>query len=65
MLSAKEGMVEFLAVGMRGKLADGSDARFCGAVMGEARYATKQGPAKTVTLVGMFDLPENKSDGGH
>jgi hypothetical protein len=57
--------VEFLAVGMRGKLTDGSNARFCGAVMGDARYATKQGAAKTITLVGMFDLPENKSDAGH
>jgi hypothetical protein len=64
MLSAKEGMVEYLAVGMRGRLSEGLDARFCGAVISDARYATKQGSGKALTMVGMFDLPENHRDAG-
>jgi hypothetical protein len=64
MFSSPAGMIEFMAVGSIGKLADGKEARFCGAVISDARYATKEGPAKALTLVGMFDLPQNKTDAG-
>jgi hypothetical protein len=65
MLETKEGMVEFLAVGMRGALTQNSQARFCGAVMANAKYSTGILAGFAVTMVGMFDLPENKSDAGH
>lgn len=45
--------IAFVAVGTTGELIRGSKARFCGAVTGTA------GPA--VSMVGMFDLPENRT----
>lgn len=45
--------VAFLAVGTTGDLIRGSKARFCGVVTG--MWST------SVALVGMFDLPENRT----
>jgi len=45
--------IAFVAVGTTGDLIRGSKARFCGAVTGIA------GP--TVSMLGMFDLPENRT----
>lgn len=45
--------VAFIAVGTTGELIRGSKARFCGVVTG--MWST------SVALVGMFDLPENRT----
>ena len=52
----------FMAVGSTGELVAQSRARLCGVVVGQYAYAnTIGGQAKSVMLVGMFDLPENKA----
>ncbi|MBA3456777.1 MAG: hypothetical protein H0T42_27055 [Deltaproteobacteria bacterium] len=45
--------IEFIAIGATGELIRGSKARFCGAVAGTV--------GRTVAMVGMFDLPENRT----
>jgi hypothetical protein len=45
--------IAFIAVGTTGELVKRSAARFCGVVIGKA--------AEAVSMVGMFDLPENRS----
>jgi hypothetical protein len=51
----------FLAVGSTGELVGESRARFCGVVVGQYDYSnTGGGQTKSVMLVGMFDLPQNK-----
>jgi hypothetical protein len=54
--------ISFNAVGSTGELVDDSWARFCGVVT--QRYGfdnVSGGTTLTVAMVGMFDLPENKS----
>jgi hypothetical protein len=51
----------FLAVGSTGDLVERSPARFCGVVVGRYSYSNSGGgTSHAITLVGMFDLPENK-----
>jgi hypothetical protein len=60
--SAAEQRFAFSAVGSAGALAPGSDARLCGVVTGWiADDDEARGPAHAVILVGVFDLPENRS----
>jgi hypothetical protein len=54
-------LFEFVAVGSSGKLVQDSRARFCGVVTGYRDYANSMGgTSHAVTLIGMFDLPENR-----
>jgi hypothetical protein len=59
---AAEQRFAFSAVGSAGSLVPGSDARLCGVVTGwiDGEDETR-GPAHSVILVGVFDLPENRS----
>jgi hypothetical protein len=53
--------VKFGAVGSTGTLVADSPARFCGVVTGEHAFANVSGgQTRTVLMVGMFDLPENR-----
>lgn len=54
----------FIAVHDTGDLVGRSAARFCGVVTGVRSYANSGGgTTHTVTVVGMFDLPENRAAG--
>jgi hypothetical protein len=54
-------LFRFLAAGSTGTLVEQSQARFCGAVIGNYEYSNSAGgTGHAVSLVGMFDLPENK-----
>lgn len=51
----------FIAVGSTGEIVANSNAVFCGIVTGQQHYPNSMGGmSHAVTLVGMFDLPENK-----
>jgi hypothetical protein len=53
---------EFMAAGSTGDLVQNSQARLCGVVTGTYDYTNSAGgTGHAVTVVGMFDLPENKS----
>jgi hypothetical protein len=52
----------FFAIGSAGALAEASRARLCGVVTAWTNHADSAGAGRTVTLVGMFDLPENHPD---
>lgn len=53
--------VYFHAIGSTGALEEGSRARFCGFVTGRNSYANVSGgTTHAISLVGMFDLAENK-----
>jgi hypothetical protein len=53
---------QYLAAGSSGELVAKSPARFCGVVIGKYDYSNSSGGAgHAVALVGMFDLPENKT----
>lgn len=52
----------FIALQSTGEIMAHSRARFCGVVTGQQHYANSAGGvAHAVHLVGMFDLPENKT----
>lgn len=52
----------FIAVGSTGEIVQGSRAKFCGIIIGQHHYGNSVGGvAHAVQLVGMFDLPENKT----
>ncbi len=52
----------FIAVKSTGEVMANSRARFCGIVTGQQHYPNSAGGvAHAVHLVGMFDLPENKT----
>lgn len=52
----------FIALHSTGEIMANSRARFCGVVTGQQHYQNSAGGvAHSVHLVGMFDLPENKS----
>ena len=55
-------LVRFRAVRSSGKLVESSSARFCGFVTGRYDYANSGGGVShAVEMVGMFDLPENRT----
>lgn len=55
-------LFKFIAVGSTGKLLEHSAARFCGVVTGVYSYQTQGNQFRdAVRMVGMFDIPENKS----
>lgn len=59
-------VASFIAVGSTGHLVERSHARFCGIVMGRHSYANAGGgTTHSVSLVGMFDLPENRVANAH
>lgn len=52
----------FIAVRSTGEVVERSRARFCGVITGQQHYPNSAGGvAHAVFLVGMFDLPENKT----
>jgi hypothetical protein len=52
----------FAAMGSTGDLVEMKPARFCGVVIGKYDYSNSAGgTGHAVQVVGMFDLPENKS----
>lgn len=54
-------VIRFVAVGSSGELVENSSARFCGFVMGLNSYSNAVGgTTHGVSVVGMFDLPENQ-----
>jgi hypothetical protein len=62
MLNGSFEPTHFLAVGSTGDLVEKSQARFCGVVVGRYVYGNSGGGSShAITLVGMFDLPENKT----
>jgi hypothetical protein len=61
LLSGNKNIVSFIAAGSTGELVEDSNARFCGVVIGTYDYANSGGgEGHAVSLVGMFDLPENR-----
>lgn len=62
MIGESSKIYRFIAIGSSGELVDRSRARFCGVVIGRFDYPNSAGgTAHAVQLVGMFDLPENKT----
>lgn len=54
------GIINFFALGSTGDLVGDSAARFCGIATGRFTYSnTGGGTTHAITMVGMFDLPEN------
>lgn len=52
----------FIAVGSTGEIMANNRARFCGVITGQEHYSNSAGgTAHAIHVVGMFDLPENKS----
>jgi hypothetical protein len=61
LLSYGQNLYHFLAAASTGDLVQTSDARFCGIATGRYDYANSGGgTGHAVTLVGMFDLPQNR-----
>jgi hypothetical protein len=61
LLSSGGHVYRFFAAASTGDLVERSDARFCGIVTGLYDYSNSGGgTSHAVTLVGMFDLPENR-----
>jgi hypothetical protein len=61
MIDSSENLTEFVAVHGSGDLVERSWARFCGVVIGKYDYPNSGGGVgHALTLVGMFDLPENR-----
>ena len=59
--SANGNIFNFLAVGSSGDIVERSAARFCGVVTERYDYSNSGGgTGHAVTVVGMFDLPENR-----
>lgn len=64
LLSNGGNLYHFLAAGSSGDLVEQSYGRFCGMVTGSFDYPNSGGgTGHAVSLVGMFDLPENKKKG--
>ncbi len=54
------GIAHFFAVGDTGDLVENSETRFCGVATGRYVYGNSGGgTSHAISLVGMFDLPEN------
>lgn len=61
MLDGAGRIYRFVAVGSTGDIVANTQAGFCGIVTGQQHYPNSiGGVAHAVTLVGLFDLPENK-----
>lgn len=55
-----QGIISYIAAGDTGDLVANSAAKFCGVVTGRYTYANSGGgTSHAVSMVGMFDLPEN------
>ena len=55
-------VIHYLAAGDTGTLVDGDRARFCGVTTGRYSYSNAGGgTTHAVQLIGMFDLPSNRS----
>jgi hypothetical protein len=64
LMSDSEHIYRFIAAGSSGDLGQESRANFCGFVTGNYDYPNSAGgTGHAVTVVGMFDLPENRSAG--
>lgn len=64
LITSAMNVVRFDAVGSTGTLVERSAARICGVVTGKESYSNSGGGVThAVRLVGMFDLPENKTPG--
>jgi len=62
LMSGAGNLYNFVAAGSSGTLVEQSWARFCGVVTGKYDYANSAGgTGHAVSIVGMFDLPENRS----
>ncbi|HKQ71898.1 MAG TPA: hypothetical protein VJT73_21285 [Polyangiaceae bacterium] len=62
LMTPADELVSFLAVGSTGNLSPHRFAQFCGVVTGLQTYTNRGGSlSRAVQLVGMFDLPENRS----
>jgi hypothetical protein len=51
----------FTAVRSTGAIVEHSAARFCGYVLALHRYQSNDGPREGLQVLGMFDLPENRT----
>lgn len=51
----------FTAVRSTGDIVEHSAARFCGYVLALHRYKSNDGPREGLQVLGMFDLPENRT----
>lgn len=51
----------FTAVRSTGDIVERSAARFCGYVLALHRYKSNDGPREGLQVLGMFDLPENRT----
>jgi hypothetical protein len=51
----------FTAVRSTGDIVEHSAARFCGYVLALHRYQSNDGPREGLQVLGMFDLPENRT----
>lgn len=61
LLSDYSDILSFIAAGSTGELVQNSGARFCGVVIGKYDYSNSGGgQGHAISLVGMFDLPENR-----
>lgn len=59
-LNGSGDITNFIAAGSTGALVAGSGARLCGVVIGTYEYSNSGGgKGHAISLVGMFDLPEN------
>lgn len=64
LISDSEHVYHFVAAGSSGDIGQESRANFCGFVTGNYDYENSVGgTGHAVTVVGMFDLPENRSPG--
>jgi hypothetical protein len=63
MISRAAGNVpyHFTAVRSTGDIVERSAARFCGYVLALHRYKSNDGPREGLQVLGMFDLPENRT----
>ncbi len=62
MLSGYSEITSFIAAGSTGALVQHSGARLCGVVTGTYDYSNSNGgKGHAIAIVGMFDLPENRS----
>lgn len=65
MLTGYSQITRFIAVGSTGELVERSGARYCGVVIGTYDYKNSGGgTGHAVSMVGMFDLPENRAAAG-
>ena len=65
MFDASHNIYRVIAVGSSGDITSESRAKFCGVIIGREDYENSNGGVShAVALVGMFDIPENKTSAG-